>query len=186
MSDAAAQHYFLDGQAPADVQSKPLREMTLAEVIRESNADPRRTLRHPTRGAHRRPHPARPHPRPRRAQRHDRADHPPRQCATRTALHPLQSAGRLRALSRRDVSLPRLQGRRHPLRRGSYDRVSTRADVCVEPQLPLRRFHHLLKTFWADPAAGGTGNYPTAPSSGPHRKGMNTASHAPAPSRAKR
>jgi hypothetical protein len=35
----AAQHDSLDGQAPP-MFSKPLREMTLAEVIRESNADP--------------------------------------------------------------------------------------------------------------------------------------------------
>ena len=36
---AAAQHASLDGQSPP-MFSKPLREMTIAEVIRESNADP--------------------------------------------------------------------------------------------------------------------------------------------------
>ena len=38
-ADAAAQHASLDGESPP-MFSKPLREMTLAEVIAESNADP--------------------------------------------------------------------------------------------------------------------------------------------------
>ena len=38
----------------------------------------------------------------------------------------------------------------------------------------LCRFHHLLKTFWNGATAGGTANYPTGLSSGPHLPGTPT------------
>ena len=45
-ADASAQHASLDGESPP-MFSKPLREMTLAEVIAESNADPGEPLATP-------------------------------------------------------------------------------------------------------------------------------------------
>ena len=125
--------------------SKPLREMTLAEVYAECNADPGEPLATPPGRDHRRPTATRTRRRPRRPARQDRPGRAPRQRTTRTPLHPIEEAGRLRALPRPDMSLPALQRARLSLRRRPHDRPPARAHQRIEPQV-LCRFHHLFKT----------------------------------------
>ena len=92
--------------------------------------------------------------------------HPSWRRATRTPLPRLDHVGPVRPLPRYDVPVPRLlQARRH-LRPGPYDRLSGRADVRVEPEMPMPRASSAQNVLGRHATAGTTDNYPTALSSG--------------------
>ncbi len=141
--------------------------MTLAEVYAECNADPGEPLATPPGviiGG-----PLLPGPVVARAALHAKivADRAPRQRTTRTPLHPIEEAGRLRALPRPDMSLPALQRARLSLRRRPHDRPPARAHQRIKPQVPMQVSPFVEDLLGRATQVGETGSSPTAMSSGP-------------------
>ena len=72
-----------------------------------------------------------------RGHRHAPDGDPPRPDPTRAAPPAIGEAGPVRALPGHDVPLPGLQRARRCLRPRPHHRLSGRADVCVEPEMPV-------------------------------------------------
>jgi hypothetical protein len=148
-ADAAAQHASLDGEPPP-MFSKPLREMTLAEVIAECNADPGEPLATPPGviiGG-----PLLPGPVVARAARHATivpivhpANAPPQPHYTPSRA--LAEFVRARDLTCRFPHCP------VPATRCDTDHTTPypHGPTCASNLKCLCRFHHLLKTFWGGP-----------------------------------
>ncbi|MBB5164532.1 DUF222 domain-containing protein, partial [Mycobacterium sp. AZCC_0083] len=147
--DASAQHASLDGESPP-MLSKPLREMTLAEVITEANADPGEPLATPPGviiGG-----PLLPGPVVARAALHAKVVpvvHPgnappePRYTPSRALADFVRS---------RDLTC-RFPHCNVPANRCDTDHTIPypHGPTCASNLKCLCRFHHLLKTFWGGP-----------------------------------
>ena len=128
---------ILDGENP-DKSTKPVREMTATEALADS--DTHRACPHTSGGDDRRRH----HSRTvaggeDRCGRDHPVHHPSRRRPTRTPLPRLNPVGSVRPLPRYDVPVPGLLQARRRLRFGPYDRLPGRADVRVEPEMPMPR-----------------------------------------------
>jgi hypothetical protein len=148
-TSAAAQHASLDGEEPP-MFSKPLREMTLAEVIAESNADPGEPFATPPGviiGG-----PLLPGPVVARAALH---------ATIVPIVHPGNAPPEPRYTPSRALA-DFVRARDLTCRFPHCDVPATRCDVdhtiayphgptCASNLKALCRFHHLLKTFWGGP-----------------------------------
>lgn len=149
VGDASAQHASLDGEQPP-MFSKPLREMTLAEVIAESNADPGEPLATPSGviiGG-----PLLPGPVVARAALHAKIVpivHPGNAPPEPRYTPSTKLADFVRC---RDLTC-RFPGCHVPAHRCDTDHTIAypNGPTCASNLKSLCRFHHLLKTFWGGP-----------------------------------